>query len=744
MATAKPSTEKTVPPISDERPQQQAMLDSLPFDVWFKDLEGKYLAVNQSFAKYVGKPIECILGKKDRDLFPEDEAAIYIASDKSTLDNNEKKYYESIVSGKWKEEFKSIAFDKEGKPVGTTGFSRDISHRKELERALEEAERSKSLLLSHLPGVAFRCRNDKDWTMTFLSDGCLELTGYKPEELLNNSAISYNELISPEFRKSLSDKWGADIVAKEKSDDEYIIITKDGTKKWVWEQSIPVADEFGNLTESEGFIVDITDYKKALQELDESEDKFRTVFEKAPLGIGIFDTQTGTALELNQKFEEILDRKAKEIKTTDWRAYTHPADVQENIEKLKLIRQKKIDKFNLNKRFVRPSGEIIWVNMIVTPFKAETISDLHLCMIEDITDRKQKEDEIVYLSFHDSLTGLYNRTFFEEQKQQFDHTRQLPVSLIMGDLNNLKIINDAFGHDQGDLMIQEAGRLMAETCRQEDFIARIGGDEFVILMPATDAKGAAILCQRIEEVMNRYQLDSDRKAMIMSMALGFATKTEPGEQMDYLLKVAERMLYTKKNREKAGAQENIINAAIEKILEHKRLNAKIHGSCLGLLDSLADEFGLTGEQKDKLRLFYEVHDIGILSSLHSELKREEGMAEKPMDLHAESGNQIAMAIPKLHGIALEIFSHHERWDGTGTPGKLKGNEIPIFCRISSAVEFLEVALNQKLLVDEQVMRSIKDSLLFQSGKMLDPAVIEALLDTEKKERKIWDNLYQRF
>ena len=120
------------------------------------------------------------------------------------------------------------------------------------------------------------------------------------------------------------------------------------------------------------------------------------------------------------------------------------------------------------------------------------------------------------------------------------------------------------------------------------------------------------------------------------------------------------------------------------------------------------------------------------------------MAEKPMDLHAESGNQIAMAIPKLHGIALEIFSHHERWDGTGTPGKLKGNEIPIFCRISSAVEFLEVALNQKLLVDEQVMRSIKDSLLFQSGKMLDPAVIEALLDTEKKERKIWDNLYQRF
>lgn len=716
-------------------------MDSLPFDVWFKDLEGTYLAVNQSFAGYVGKPIEQILGKKDRDLFPEEEAAIYIASDKAALETNEKKYYESMVGGKWKEEFKSTAFDEAGNPIGTTGFSRDISQRKELERAIMEAERSKSLLLSHLPGVAYRCKNDKDWTMTFLSEGCLELTGYKPEELLNNNKISYNRLISPEFRKHLYDKWGHDIKTNEKSDDEYIIITKDGTKKWVWEQSVPVSDELGNFTESEGFIVDITENKTTLQHLDESEDKFRTVFEKAPLGIGIFNTLTGKALELNRKFEDILGRKSEEIKSVDWRTYTHPGDIQENIENLKLIRQKKIDRFSMNKRYVKPTGEIIWVNMIVTPFKAETISDLHLCMIEDITDRKQKEDEIVYLSFHDSLTGLYNRTFFEEQKQQFDHTRQLPVSLIMGDLNNLKIINDAFGHDQGDVMIREAGRLMAETCRKEDFIARVGGDEFVIIMPSTDAQGAAKLCHRIEEVMDRYQQDPDRKAMVMSVALGFATKEEPGLQMDSLLKIAERMLYTKKGKEKAWAQEKIVSSAIDKVMERKRLNCNIHQNCLTLLESLADNFGIAGEQRDKLSLFYQVHDIGLLSVLPSESDNDREMNQSTGDLHAEAGNRIAMAIPKLHGISHDMLSHHERWDGTGTPGKLKGKEIPIFCRISSCVEFLEETLNQKLLLDEQVLQSAKDSLRAQSGKMLDPEIVDALLAIEKKEEMTWDNLY---
>ena len=162
--------------------------------------------------------------------------------------------------------------------VGITGFARDITDRKEMEEALRESENSMAVLLSNLPGVAYRCKNDKDWTMTFLSEGCYELTGYKPEELIGNKAISYNQVIDPEDREKLHKKWGEDIAENSKSNDEYKIITKSGEIKWVWEQSVPAEDKNGELSYSEGFILDITNIKLAEKALRESEDRFRTIF----------------------------------------------------------------------------------------------------------------------------------------------------------------------------------------------------------------------------------------------------------------------------------------------------------------------------------------------------------------------------------------------------------------------------------------------------------------------------------
>lgn len=156
---------------------RQIILDSLPFDVWMKDIEGRYIAVNKSFLEYTGLTEENVIGKTDFDLYPEPEAKIYAASDAAVLNGSTQGFFESVVSDKWKEEFKHLVIDQSGNVIGTAGYSRYITERKKMEAALKESERSKGALISNLPGVAFRCINDKDWTMTFLSDGCFDLTG---------------------------------------------------------------------------------------------------------------------------------------------------------------------------------------------------------------------------------------------------------------------------------------------------------------------------------------------------------------------------------------------------------------------------------------------------------------------------------------------------------------------------------------------------------------------------------------
>jgi diguanylate cyclase (GGDEF)-like protein/PAS domain S-box-containing protein len=538
----------------------ESIIDNMPFNTWFKDKNGRYIAVNNDFEVYAGMPREKIIGKTDSDIYPKEEAEVYIASDNSVIEGKSQGYFESIVNGKWKEEYKKAAFDDKGVLIGTTGFSRDITKRKQIEEELKESERSKAVLVSNLPGVAYRCLNDGDWTMTFLSEGCLELTGYEPEELIGNKKVSYNELISPIFKNAMYLKWKDDIAGNLKSSDEYTIITKTGEVKWVWDQSVGVYGKDGTLSESEGFIMDITESKRAIESLNEREDRFRTVFEKAPLGIGIFNTNTGFVYQVNHKFAEILGRPIEDLYKLDWKSYSHPDEIDENISKLNLLQSNKIVGFSMNKRYFKKDGSIVWVNMTIAPFKEESIQDMHLCMIEDITEKKKREEEINYISYHDVLTGLYNRTFFEEEKMRLDMSRKFPISVIMGDVNGLKLMNDSFGHAKGDELLKEIANILKSTCRGDDIIARIGGDEFVILMTQTDSQGAKEACARIYNECQNFEKNRDRKTYYLSISLGYATKSKEGNSMDDLIKEAETMLYIKKNQEKEEVNRNVLEA----------------------------------------------------------------------------------------------------------------------------------------------------------------------------------------
>lgn len=138
---------------------------------------------------------------------------------------------------------------------------RDISVRKKHEKSLYENERSKSILLSNLPGIAYLCKFDKDWTMIFVSDQCYSLTGYPKESLIGNNAISFNELILPQYREYLWNAWSDAVEKGEKLAVEYEILTANNEVKWVWEQGIPIYNNKGKIEALEGLIIDITERK---------------------------------------------------------------------------------------------------------------------------------------------------------------------------------------------------------------------------------------------------------------------------------------------------------------------------------------------------------------------------------------------------------------------------------------------------------------------------------------------------
>ena len=166
-------------------------------------------------------------------------------------------------------------------------------------------------------------------------------------------------------------------------------------------------------------------------------------------------------------------------------------------------------------------------------------------IVSDITDRKNKEKNMFYFSYHDCLTGLYNRRFYEEELKRLDTERNLPLSIVMGDVNGLKYINDTFGHLKGDDLLMKVADSIKKACRSDDIIARLGGDEFVILLPKTDTVEAERIIERIKEFLILETVGTRK----ISMSFGFETKHTIQEDIQQIFSLTEKKMYQKKSVE---------------------------------------------------------------------------------------------------------------------------------------------------------------------------------------------------
>lgn len=380
-----------------------------------------------------------------------------------------------------------------------------------------------------------------------------------------------------------------------------------------------------------------------------------------------------------------------------------------------------------------PDGERHCLEVLQTPYydadgKVIGVIDIG----RDVSERKRKEDEIRYLSFHDVMTGLYNRAFFQEEKERLDSGRHLPLSVIVGDVNGLKLVNDAFGHAEGDRQLTKIANILKMHCRRCDIAARVGGDEFSILLPRTDEQTARSIVDRIRTACEEHAADPDGRMLYTNISLGFATKTEQPESFDKIMKMAEDFMYRRKLLEHKSLQSSIL-ASIKTTLFEKSNESESHAERMAeLAKRLGNKIGLPKEKLDELELAATLHDIGKISIDRKILTKPEALDEeewREIKKHPAIGYRIASTVPELRHIAEYILCHHERWDGKGYPQGLAGEEIPLLSRIIAIADAFDSMTQERAYRGAMSAGAAADEILRGAGGQFDPGLARAFAET---------------
>ena len=298
----------------------------------------------------------------------------------------------------------------------------------------------------------------------------------------------------------------------------------------------------------------------------------------------------------------------------------------------------------------------------------------------DITERKMAEDELLYLNNHDQLTGLYNRRFYDLALKSLDTSENLPLSIIVCDINGLKLINDSFGHDAGDQVIKNVAKAIESACRIEDTIARTGGDEFIAILPTTSADESLEVAKQMKELALKESIQN----IEVSISFGYDTKETSKQSIVEVIANAENYMYRNKLHESSSMRSKTIDLIMSALFaKSKRETA--HSNRVGnICESIASKMNLDKDAINQMRIAGFIHDIGkigidekILNKPGSLTVDERGEIER----HPEIGWRLLSTTKEFSELAQFVLSHHEKWDGSGYPNRLKGEEIPLEARI---------------------------------------------------------------
>ncbi|SFL40627.1 sensor domain-containing diguanylate cyclase/phosphohydrolase [Halanaerobium salsuginis] len=464
---------------------------------------------------------------------------------------------------------------------------------------------------------------------------------------------------------------------------------------------IPVAKD--KLLKKINYLLKLRLYSK------QAEKKYDLIVENSPIGICVVKNQQ--LIYVNSYLNQIFSNKFRKI-----------LEVNQKLKQSLLTNQESLFDYELKLDF---GNKKVWliINSELMPYQEEST---WIYIIKDITEQKQKEARINYMLYHDELTGLYNRRYLNKYLNELAKNKTFPISFISIDINGLKKINELFGNQSGDQVLIKLTEIIKVLLTEADTLFRVGGDEFLISLPAKKLKQA-------EELMDEIKTSSFEfkdQQLQFSIGTGAAARVNPAENLELTIERSVDNMYLNKMNDDYSLKSYIVKSMLT-TLEAKSFETNEHADRMRKMAiSLGKEVNLKRSQLDELSMLAVLHDIGKVAIPESILKKPARLTEeefKVVKTHPEIGYRIVQSIPKLENVAQGVLAHHEKWNGQGYPQGLKGETIPIIARIITIIDSFDVMINKRSYKEAYSMDYAVAELRRCSGGQFDPLLVNKFL-----------------
>ena len=353
-------------------------------------------------------------------------------------------------------------------------------------------------------------------------------------------------------------------------------------------------------------------------------------------------------------------------------------------------------------------------------------------VFHDITSMRATYFNLERSLLYDPLTGLYNKQSYLQQVVQWDNSKYWPVAVAVCNINGLKLINNQYGTAFGDAVMKQLAYFVKMHTKDDSFIAKLEDGDILAVLEETSYNEAVEICEDIKKDLEGFY----GRDVLIHMEYGVAVKEDGITSMEQILTEAKSSMQNKKMLRDNSMSSSLVDSLKQTLSESDYETEEHVERTREMAARLGKALNLSDTDIGKLELLAIMHDIGKVAIPHQVLLKKGKLSDEEFEImkqHTVKGYRIANASPELSGIADCILSHHEKWDGTGYPNKLKGEEIPLLARIISAVDSHDVMVHDRpyhhAMPEEDAIKELRRC----AGTQFDPHVIEVFTKLLEEE-----------